>query len=224
MVVSEKQPQETARNYAVRTLLDNIVNLQLLPGSPVSENEVSRQLGVSRTPVREALIQLSSMSLVEILPQRGSFVTKINYELVEESRFLRCAVETAVFRIACQGIPQEAMNALEDNVRRQKALYVQADAEEYLRTDNEFHRLVFQAVGKLHAYSVVKDQMVHFDRIRALSLVKSISEHTVTDHEDLLYAIRRQDAEMAVFLTDRHLNRYKEDAAALRETFPTYFV
>ena len=68
MKLFDRSPGENARNYAIRVLLYNIINLELAPGSAVSENELSSTLNLSRTPVREALIELSKSSLVEILP------------------------------------------------------------------------------------------------------------------------------------------------------------
>ena len=85
MELLDRQPSENARSYALRVLLHNIITLELAPGSAVSENELSLVLKLSRTPVREALIELSKMGLVDIQPQRGSYIAKIDYELVEES-------------------------------------------------------------------------------------------------------------------------------------------
>ena len=76
MKLLDRQPAENARNYALRVLLDNIISIELPPGSPISENELSSLFHISRTPVREALIELSKLQLVEILPQRGSYVCK----------------------------------------------------------------------------------------------------------------------------------------------------
>ena len=97
MTILEKERSENARSYAVRVLLYNIVHLELTPGSSVSENELSSALSLSRTPVREALIELNRIGLVEIIPQKGSYVSKIDYDIVEESRFLRLVMENAVF-------------------------------------------------------------------------------------------------------------------------------
>ena len=102
MNILDRIPGENARSYAVRVLRSNIISLQLPPGSIVSENEISTALNLSRTPIREALIELSRSKLVEILPQKGSYVTRIDLDLAEESRFLRCVVETAVFRQAAE--------------------------------------------------------------------------------------------------------------------------
>ena len=104
MIILEKKRSENARTYAIRVLLYNIVHLELPPGSAVSGNELSAILSISRTPVREALIELNRIGLVEILPQRGSYISKIDYNLVEESRFLRLVTENAVLKILCEKI------------------------------------------------------------------------------------------------------------------------
>ena len=79
MIILNRNSSETARSYAMRVLLYNIIHVELQPGSAVSENELSSALSLSRTPIREALIELNRIGLVEILPQRGSYISKINY-------------------------------------------------------------------------------------------------------------------------------------------------
>ena len=117
MKVLDRLSAENARTYALRVLQYNIINLELVPGSTVSENELSAILNLSRTPVREALIELSKVGLVEIQPQRGSYIAKIDYELIEESRFMRLVLENAVLKLACEGISQEYMDKLKENLR-----------------------------------------------------------------------------------------------------------
>lgn len=70
MNISDRQPKESARDYAFRVIKENIISLELIPGSMVSENELSNALGLSRTPVREALIELSKSQVVEIYPPK----------------------------------------------------------------------------------------------------------------------------------------------------------
>ena len=96
MRLSERLPRETGRDYAFRTVKDNIIHLELAPGSQISENELAAELGLSRTPVREALIELSRVKIIEIHPQRKSVVSLIDNELVEEARFMRDVLECAV--------------------------------------------------------------------------------------------------------------------------------
>ena len=119
MELLDRQPSENARSYALRVLLHNIITLELAPGSAVSENELSQILKLSRTPVREALIELSKMGLVEIQPQRGSYIAKIDYELVEESRFMRLVLENAVLALVCEGISPEHEEMLRANMEEE---------------------------------------------------------------------------------------------------------
>ena len=84
MIVKKRYGRETGREYVLRVLKENIVMLELEPGSRISENELAAELGISRTPVREALIELSKSKIVEIYPQKGSYVSLIDWEMVEE--------------------------------------------------------------------------------------------------------------------------------------------
>lgn len=223
MKILDRRPYENARNYAVRVLLYNIINLNLAPGSAVSENELSSALSLSRTPVREALIELSRINLVEILPQRGSYISKIDYERVEEARFVRLVIENAILKLACQGIEQDNMDKLKDNLEQQKKVYESGDTEAFFDLDNQFHQLLFTSVGKTWSYTFIRDQMVHFDRLRSLSLQSFDDEELLRDHEDIVYAISRKDAEMAEMLMTRHLMRYQVQKSELLERYPDYF-
>lgn len=224
MKILEKTSSENARTYAVRVLLFNIINLELPPGSSISENELSSELSISRTPVREALIELSRMNLVEILPQRGSYVSKIDYNSIEESRFVRLVVENAVVKLACQGIEEKYIKSLEDNIKLQIKSYEQGNAEDFLNLDNDFHKIIFKSVNKKWSYKIIKEQMVHFDRLRTLSAKAGKNKFTISDHEDILYAIKRKDAELAEMLMTRHLTRHRLEKTELLELYPDYFI
>ena len=108
MNVLAREARETGRDYALRVLTHNIIHLGLAPGQKMSENELAAQLGLSRTPVREALMALAKVRLVQVHPQRCSTVSLIDYNLVEEARFLRGVLECAVAELACaQASPGE---------------------------------------------------------------------------------------------------------------------
>lgn len=224
MNILHRESRENARTYAVRVLLHNIINLELPPGSAVSENELSTALSLSRTPVREALIELSRINLVEILPQRGSYISKIDYELVEESRFMRLVMENAILKLACEKIDPKYLDALEHNLEEQRKYLDLDNAAEFMELDNEFHRLIFESVNKMWSYRIINDQMVHFNRLRALSLKSIKNKYSLKDHEDILYAIRRKDPEMAEMLMTRHLTRHLMEKSELLELYPDYFV
>ena len=223
MVILQKERSENSRSYAVRVLLYNIIHLELQPGAAVSENELSATLSFSRTQVSEALIELNRIGLVEILPQRGSYISKIDYNIVEESRFLRLVTENAILKLLCDKIADADMDALDYNIKKQQRSLEQKDRETFLELDNEFHELLFRAADKMWSYHIIKEQMVHFDRLRSLSTKSKQHDYVLKDHEDILYAIKRHDAEMAEMLMTRHLTRHLSEKKELLTMYPDYF-
>lgn len=223
MRLTPKEPRESGREYALRTIKDNIIRLELAPGSLVSENELAAEMGLSRTPVREALIELAKVKIIEIAPQKRSMVAYIDYELVEEARFMRNVLECAVVELACQCTGEEALLSLEKNVTLQRFYLENSNYGGIMELDDQFHKTLFQIAQKLQVYEMIQHISIHFDRVRsmALSSVKDIK--IVEDHAQLLQALRDQDGARARALMEKHLNRYKFDEAAIRETYPQYF-
>ncbi len=229
MRLSEKKTDENARMYASRVILDNIINLELPPGSGLSENELSGLLNLSRTPVREALIEMRRMGLVEIIPQKGSFVTKIDYELIEEAKFMRLALENAVLRLGCeQGVSEHILNQLKENLEQQSMYTLSEEAySTVIGLDNSFHRLLFEAVDKIRTYELLQTQMVHFDRLRTLAYKALKGEKnsvTLKDHENILYALIRRDYELGEMVMARHLTRHQVEKKELDSLYPEYFL
>ena len=171
MFIVEKKERETSREYAIRTIRENIVRLELAPGSLVSEKELADQLGLSRTPVREALIDLSKVKIVEIFPQKGIQVALIDYALVEEARFIRLVLEKGIVETLCQqGLSPSQEAALVENLRLQE-FYVQNPMSNRLFSlDDQFHQLLFQFANRELAYNLTKSVNVHFDRVRSMTV------------------------------------------------------
>jgi DNA-binding GntR family transcriptional regulator len=219
----QRLPRETAREYVYRTIKANIVSLDLPPGTMVSETELSVELGVSRTPVREALIELNRSNLVEIYPQRGSFISLIDSELVDEARFLRLVLEKAMVELVCDSATQEMLSGLEENLRLQEFYLENTSPEKILELDNEFHKLLFLICKKEYSYKMLETMSVHFDRVRSLSISAIRDKKIVSDHKELIDAIKSKDKEMAKTIITKHLTRYKIDEEALKKEYPQYF-
>ena len=224
MYISDRLPKESARDFAFRTLKDNIVSLELKPGTLISENEIAMELGVSRTPVREAIIDLAKAGIIEILPQRGSYVSLIDPNMVEESRFVRKTLDKAVIELACEIAPMEVIEELEENVHLQEFYLEKADADKIYMLDNQFHQLIYLAAGKATTYDMSSTMMLHFDRVRTLSVETVKDLKIVKDHREMLEAIKAGDKETAVALVEKHLNRYRVDEHQMREEHPEYFM
>lgn len=228
MKILDKVEGENVRNYAFRTILDNIVTLELPPGSAVSENELSDSLHISRTPVREALLEMRRLELVESFPQKGSYVTKIDYNLIDDASFIRMSLEVSIVRYACRkGVSDRYLKKMRENLEQQK-LHEQRDASHFvmLELDNAFHRLLFESVQKLQVHEFMQMQMVHFDRLRNLEfllLKKAKNKRTVADHENIVYAIEKRDEELAEMVMSRHLSRHLGEKEELTRLCPEYF-
>ena len=223
MRITEQLGRENGRDYALRLLKENFVRLELEPGSSISDREVAARLSLSRTPVREALLELAKSRVVDIYPQRGSVVSLIDYDLVEEAYFVRKVLETAVVELACEKAADSLPEDLEDNVKLQRFYQQERNTEKLMELDDEFHRLIFKAAGKMQAYEMMKGMMVHFDRVRNMALGTIKDRSLVEDHEKILKAVRSHDKESARALMEKHLSRYQVDEEEVRRRYPGYF-
>ncbi|MCI8578820.1 MAG: GntR family transcriptional regulator [Lachnospiraceae bacterium] len=223
MHIAERLSGETGRDYAMRVLKDNIIRLELEPGSIISDRELAAGMNLSRTPVREAFLELAKVKIVEIYPQRGTMVSFIDYNLVEEARFIRSVLEVAVVRLACGLITPEQMEELEDNIRLQKFYHQNLSVERMLELDNEFHRMLFWIANKRQAYEMMDRITIHFDRVRNLA-ISAVKEHKwMEEHYNIYEAVRDNDPEQAARLMETHLKRYQVDEEAIRQSYPQYF-
>ena len=224
MTITERYARETARDYALRMLKRNIASLELAPGAMLSENELSAALGLSRTPIREALIELSKIRIVEILPQRGSRIALIDCAMVEESRFLRQVLDKAIMELACELAPELDFSAVEANVKLQQFYVDNQMPEKLMELDDDFHREFYRLTNRLQTYHMMESMALHFDRMRSLTLANIKENRVVSDHEALLRAVRAGDRDEAAAQIIRHLNRNRIDEQAIREKYAAYFV
>ena len=222
MDLSPKLPGESSQAYALRTIKENIISLTLEPGSQISENEIAAELGLSRTPVRAAILDLSKVKIIEIYPQRKGVVSLIDYDRIEECQFMRLSLEKSVMEVVCETATAEDLEKLRENVDLQNFYLEKEDAEILMKLDNQFHGLLFDIAGKPLVYRVMNAVSIHFDRVRNLALTSVKNMKFVHDHEDMVEAIADRDARRACALLEVHLNRYKADAAIIREKYPQY--
>lgn len=224
MNIPERLPRETGRDFALRALKENIISLGLAPGCRISENELAARLGLSRTPVREALIALEKARLVELAPQRAGSVARIDYDLLEESCFLRRTLETAVVGLACAQASPAQLEALRENVSQQEACLSAGRKENLLALDDAFHRELFLIAGKEQTYRLMTGLTTHFDRVRGMSIQSVDDLEIVDDHRAICEAVARGDEEAARRVMEAHLSRYRVDREALMKRYPaSYF-
>jgi GntR family transcriptional regulator, rspAB operon transcriptional repressor len=201
-----------------------IVTLRLRPGQWFSEQEVAQQLGVSRTPVREAVIRLAEAGLVEVLPQRGSFVRKISVKAVNDSRFVREAIELAVLREAIGRLPPSFFPAARGLIAGQREAAAGDDLERFLALDDDFHRSFAAGIDRLHAWAVAEGQKTQMDRVRFLSLPGTTPiGRLIEQHEAILDAAERGDTAAGEAAMRTHLSEVLAALEPLRERHPDLF-
>lgn len=223
MEVTPRLSRETGRQYALRVIRDNIVRLALPPGSLISESELAAQLGLSRTPVREAIIELSQDRLVVVAPQKRSMVAPIDEALVEEARFSRSVLECAVVELVCARADEADLRDLRENVRLQAFYRENNRIAPIMELDNRLHAQLFRIARMEDVYRMVARLAVHFDRVRTIALHDIRDLSIIEDHDAIVEAITRRAPEEARAVMQRHLNRGSVDIVAIRQRFPQYF-
>ena len=223
MHLLERQSRETGRDYALRTVKEHIITVELAPGSQISENELAAEMGLSRTPVREALIELARVKIIEIYPQKKSVVSLIDCDLVEEARFMRSVLECAVVELDCQLATPASLEPLRQNVLLQN-FYLDSYYPETVRElDNQFHGILFDIARKPEVFAQIQNISIHFERVRSIALSTVKNNKIVEDHQAILDAISQKDIPQARALMAGHLDRYEIDTDAIREKYPQYF-
>lgn len=224
MQITERYKSETAREYAYRMLRANIISFELKPGSTASVYELSEQLGVSRTPVREALLELNRSRIIEVYPQKGNIISYVDFEMANEARFLRMALECAIVERVCDMITEADADELELCIQMQTLVLKNPQADRLLKLDNEFHEKLF-AIARMERLAHVNDALsIHFDRIRNLRLSAINDNKIVNEHREILEAIKKKDRIQAVQAVKQHLSGYsEEEQKQIREKYPEYF-
>ena len=217
-------PRGTARDYTMESLRRRIISLELPPGSPLSENELSAELGVSRTPIRESLILLRGEGLVEVFPQIGTFVSLVDPDRVAQAQFVREAIECSSLQTV--EIPLGAPDAadLAENLRRQDAAAAAGRTDDFFELDEAFHQTLLRIAGHASAWSTVTSAKAHLDRARRMSLVDTRPLDTlVAQHRSVADALAGGAREVAVERLRNHLRAVFDDVAAIRAAHPELF-
>jgi DNA-binding GntR family transcriptional regulator len=198
------------RDVAYDQLSDAIRHADLQPGDPLSENRLSRALGISRTPVREALQQLAQEGIVQIIPGRAITVAAPSIQEVLEGVHIRELLEPELFRLAAETMPQEARVILQDAMQKMEQAAADNDRSVWSRADTAYHeivsnvcpnrllgQLVLQARNRGHSTAI--DEQTTDDRIQ---------ECTV-EHRQIVDAILARNAEKAERLAREHIRQLR---------------
>jgi DNA-binding GntR family transcriptional regulator len=218
------QVTRRASDYAFEHLREAIVGLELPPGSALSDRELCETLSMSRTPVREALLKLANLGLVEIRPQAGTFVSRIRMKEVFEANFIRRELEGACVREAAKLITENQRNELMFLIDQQKLDHSAQNLKVFSRLDIEFHSAIHTIAGNAMCRTIIRDVRMFMDRLRNLSLYRpaDLSE-IIADHLAIAKALANGDPNGAERAMDHHMDRVRHVAKTLMAHYPDYF-
>ena len=222
MLVLERQKRESASEYVKRVLEYNIVHMKLLPGEQLQEKVLAEQLSVSRTPIREAILELKRRNIINIYPQHGTFVSYLDNKCSNDIRYLRYVFEAALMEKACQVRDKAIIDRMYENVQLQK-LYIWRDCDRFLLLDDEFHGAIYSMCDCAAIFDMVRENSLHFDRMRMISYDLDTSPELIDEHAAMIRAIEDGNAPQARALCEKHLTRALSDYGHILKKYPQYF-
>src|SRR3954469_5581585 len=223
IALSDRRGGTTARVRVYAGLRDAIVRAELAPGRQLSENELAASLGVSRTPVREALQRLRDDRLVEIVPQLGTFVSRISTRAVADAQFIREALECAAVRVAAERVTAEDIEGLEQNLTAQERARDAADFDAWYVLDDQFHQAICDLSGR-NVCAITQRAKGHPTRIRRLSLpMPSYLAEMIPEHREIVVRLAEHDPDGAERALRHHLQEVLREVPRIREQHPEFF-
>ena len=220
-----KRSPRSVQDLVYSTLRSSIINLNLAPGTAISETEISLKFQVSRTPVREAFIHLSKEGLVEVIPQKETLVSLINPVRVEQEFFLRESLETAVLEPFIRGNGSRFLGEMESLIAQQSNALRSKSYTEFINYDDRFHEILFEAADQRLSWEVLSSMSGHYHRVRMLSiLMAGIADGKVDEHRKILAALKKGDPVKARAMLFLHLHNLDDEKQILQEKYPGYFV
>lgn len=179
-----------------------IVMLEMAPGSPISEKEICAAYGVSRTPVREAVLKLAEEGLANVIPHSGTYVSRISYQIAEEGFIIRRALEIESVRRAAARIDARGAAELDVIIRHMDDLIERDELATYIEADDALHGALARMSGLTRLWKFIQLAKVDLDRMRQLSApVPGHLARVTEQHYQIVEAVRRgrpDEAELAM--------------------------
>ncbi len=208
--------QEVTDKYSLRGRVFNKLREDILSGiyedyEELREVAISEEMGVSRTPVREAFRQLELEGLIQIIPNKGAYVTGITEKDVKDIYMIRSLLEGLCARWATKNITKEQLEELEENVYLATFHARKGHYEQLSQLDNRFHDVLYEACNSKMLEHLLKEYHQYVARVRKKTLsTENRGNKSNEEHEGIMEAIKAGDADLAEQLANRHMiNAYE---------------
>lgn len=221
--IIEKEKNQPIHEWVYLILRANIIKLILEPGQIISENEVSEMFKASRTPVRQAFIRLAEEGLLEVQPQKNSFVSLIDMEQADDARFMRLAMEKSILKEACHNFTEVDRKLIEANIEIQEKYRVEQKYGKMIAVDDEFHRFFYKSCGRERVWIHIKKLNYNFDRLRTMSnQIDDTLRQVIEEHRIILETVVQGRSSEIDEIIEHHLTRAVIDKVVFNYP-PQYF-
>lgn len=218
------KPVRSATGAVTEQLRQAIIAMEFPPGTRLSEGEIATRYDVSRQPAREALISLSRIGLVQVLPQRGTLVTKISTRHMMQVRIAREALETAIVQRACERFDPVIRSSIDSILETQDRAAAEGDYLTITQSDTQFHGAIAAGADCEMIWQMVLDVKAHMDRVRHLTLQDRDSMRIlVRQHKAIIDAVDSRDPEKAEHAMRTHLLEILKDLPRVLAERADYF-
>lgn len=206
------------RDVVFNTLRQAILRGELRPGERLMEVKLANKLGVSRTPIREAIRKLENDGLVKMIPRRGAEVAEITEKSLLDVMEVRMALEKLSVELACERITDEELTELKKAARDFKVVAKGKDVTKIAQADVHFHDLIYDATGNEKLIVIVNNLREQMYRYRVEYLKsESVYPKLIKEHEDIIYYLEQRDSQGVVKVMGEHIeNQIYAVRAAIR--------
>lgn len=196
------------KHEIITELKKDILSLQLKPGTIISETTLSDRYKLSRTPIRDILKHLSLVDYVNIYPKKGSIVSYIDLESVEQIVFLRSTLEKEIMKELSGHLPLTGLHEIKTNLALQKQCLQKDDGlDEFMQLDDAFHKTLFALAGRQFIWNLIQQFNVHYVRYRKLHMLKKDKLAEIqNEHERLVTLILNGESDKIDGLLHRHIH------------------
>ncbi len=208
--------QEVTDKFSLRGRVFHKLREDILSGKyeeheELKEVAIGEELGVSRTPVREAFRQLELEGLIQIIPNKGAYVTGITQKDVQDIYMIRSLLEGLCARWATEHITKEQMEEMEENIYLAKFHAQKGHLDQLAELDNRFHDIMYEACDSKMLEHQLKDFHQYVLRVRKRTLNNATrGPKSNEEHEQIMEAIKAGDADLAEKLANQHMiNAYE---------------
>jgi DNA-binding GntR family transcriptional regulator len=221
---SSNRPPSAASVIHAR-LRNEIVSLRRGPGEPLAEKAITEAYGVSRTPVREAILRLANEGLVDIFPQSGTFVARIPQRALPEAIVIRMALEEKSARLAAEHATRSQVMRVQAIIEQLRESEAAGNREAFHQADEHYHAALAEMAGYPGIWVLVQQVKVQVDRYRRLTLPQEgRMQRVIEEHQAILDAIGARNPDHAAALMNAHLGALIASLDDIRHVNPDYFV